>query len=103
MADMPDDRPQASESNLEPRIYAIVGGKKFPRPGLETFFASGDAASTGSGAASQPRSGCSCYPVGGVICTCNKQCSCVSHPSCSHSSGGGGGYRVTGCRCAPVH
>ncbi|HPA20128.1 MAG TPA: hypothetical protein PLU30_20435 [Verrucomicrobiae bacterium] len=96
MSDKPDDRPRAETTDLEPRIFVIVRGKKFPRPGLETFFAAPEA--------SQPQDGCSCHPVGAVICTCMKVCRCVGHTSCScvsHRSSGGGYGR--GCRCAPVH
>jgi hypothetical protein len=99
MTERPNDRPRVSGADLEPRIFVIVDGKKFPRPGLETFFASPETDQTGG----KPRQdGCSCHPVGGVICTCMKVCRCVGHTSCScvsHRSGGGG----YGCRCAPVH
>jgi hypothetical protein len=102
--DKPDDRPKqtASQDNAEEaKIFIIVNGQKFPRPGLETFFAQ-------SGVGRDPQ--CACNPVVGVFCSCNKVCTCVpvcgcvGHRSCScdsHTSGGGG--VITGCRCAPVH
>lgn len=110
--DKPDDRPKqtASQGDMEEaKIFIIVNGQKFPKPGLETFFAQ-------SGVGKDPQ--CTCNPVAGVFCSCNKvctcvpvcgcvghrSCSCVGHQSCGcvgHTSGGGG--VVTGCRCAPVH
>jgi hypothetical protein len=88
----PDDRLKEQpdeERDIEPKIYAIIDGKKFPRPGLETFFASPRTDQPGL-------STCSCHPVVGTYCSCNKVavCSCVGHTS----SGG-----RSGCRCAPVH
>ena len=117
MTDKPDDRPKKEESGPsfeEPEIYLIISGKKFPRPGLETYFADTKPGSSGT---------CGCAPVVGMFCSCNKvrkcscvpvctcqaacgcvahKCSCVDHQGCScdsHQSGG----TVTGCRCAPVH
>lgn len=109
----PDDRPKQAAAPQgdagEPKIFVVVNGQKFPKPGLETFFAQ-------SGVGKDPD--CGCNPVTGVycschkVCTCHPQCGCVGHKSCScvghhscscvgHYSGGGG--TVTGCRCAPVH
>ncbi len=114
MSDKPKDRPEQKdpETAVEPpRIFLIVGEKKFPRPGLETCFAE----ASGEGAEdddSVPEVYCSCNKVRRcscvpvctcqAVCGCVGNCSCVSHRSCScvgHSSGGG----VAGCRCAPVH
>ena len=123
MPDAPDDRtpPKPADAGEPPRLYVVVKGVKFPRPGLETYFAQ-------SGGGPEPARRdpvCSCNPVVGVYCSCNKvctcvpvcgcaghrSCGCVGHTSCGcvghtcscvgHSSGrsyGGGG-----CRCAPVH
>ena len=102
-ADGPNDRLQIDStqfSDEDPRIYIFADGGKFPRPGLETFFA--DAVP----------SNCACDPVAQTYCVCNKVavctcvsvCSCVQHVSCScEGHDRGGGTRVTGCRCAPVH
>jgi hypothetical protein len=94
MENKPNDRLSNfvdSTSTEEPRIYVILDGKKFPRPGLETFFADVSEQNTAT------QTGCSCHPVVGTYCKCNKVtvCGCVGHTS---SSSGGGG-----CRCAPVH
>lgn len=85
-----------------PEIYMIINGEKFPRPGLETFFAETKPSSTTT-------HGCSCDPVAGVYCSCNKvnQCTCVPVCTCQAVCGcvghqSGGSVR-TGCRCAPVH
>jgi len=128
----PNDRPKAASSEggqADPKIYIIVDGKKFLRPGLETYFArpGGNIPSDGSDKAKNQvadRSPCSCdQVVGGAYCSCNKvcrcvpacscvghkSCSCVGHKSCScvgHTSCSCVGHssgRVTGCRCAPVH
>jgi hypothetical protein len=103
MAESPNDRPAAmqSASEADPRVYIVVDGKKFPRPGLETLLAEAKAPQEGT---------CSCHPVVAVICTCNKvrvkrkvappPCACDSHVSCScHAHT----VRRGGCRCAPVH
>lgn len=102
--DKPNDRPQAQTAgqlDVDPKLFAVVNGEKFPRPALETMFVDSGGVST------EQVGGCSCNPV--VYCSCNKvakvepACSCVGHVSCScdsHSSGGGVTY---GCQCAPVH
>lgn len=130
MADGPDDRVTGTpetDANEVPEIYMIVNGEKFPRPGLETYFA--EAKPSGE-------SRCSCDSVGGIYCSCNKvtvcscvpvctcqaactcvgackcvahrRCQCVGHRTCQcvgHRSPGsrGSGGSVVGCRCAPVH
>ena len=109
MPDKPDDRPKLglpAAGDMDPRLYVavdgryvIVDGKKQARPGLETYFA--------DAAPGDPGKSCSCHPVVGVYGQCNKvrTCSCVPVTTCGcvgHTSDGGGG-RVVGCRCAPVH
>lgn len=93
----PDDRPVAPAAGGEdPQLFILVGSEKFPRPGLETYFAAPPDSMSDSG------TGCGCHPVVGVYCSCNRVCSCVPVCSCvghGESSGGGGG----GCSCAPVH
>jgi hypothetical protein len=77
MADRPNDRlraPEAVPDELTPRIYLLVGGQKFTRPSLETYFAEPG----GKGAAD---SACANHMVGAVVCTCNKVCTC--NPQCS--------------------
>ncbi len=125
MPDVPNDRPnpKRDKAELEPRIFAIVGGEQFSRPGLETFFAQTQPPGQGQPKPGAGQQTCSCHPVTGTYCSCNKvsvcqcvpvctcqavcgcvghvTCSCVGHTSCScnsrgHSYGGG-------CRCAPVH
>ncbi|HWP95733.1 MAG TPA: hypothetical protein VN426_02710 [Syntrophomonadaceae bacterium] len=101
----PDDRlkPTAAPAgdDPEPKIYLMVDGQKFVRPGLETYFA--DTGNTAN--VQQYKGNCSCNPVVGTYCSCNKvcscnpQCSCQGHSSSSSSSGGGGSY----CSCVPVH
>lgn len=111
----PDDRPKKIENDKDPKIYIIVGKNKFPRPGLETFFAEPTAQQKTS------KLGCSCDKVIGTYCSCNKVCTCVPVSSCScvaHKTCSCVGYKVrtrskcscvgyyrrtTGCRCAPVH
>ena len=93
-------------SDDEPRLYVVVNGDKFPRPGLDTFFA--EAAPKGR---KTVVTGCSCDPVVATYCSCNKVavcrcvsvCSCAGHRRCSCDSHTSSGTRVTGCRCAPVH
>lgn len=116
MADKPNDRPKPIPLNKkmeEPKIFVIIDGKKFPRPGLETFFA-GSGKIEGKNENDQSRvDGCASHLIGGGYCSCNKVtscscvpvcscqsvCTCVGHRRCScvgHISSGG-------CRCAPVH
>ena len=102
MAKKPDDRPKEQPENNseeEPKIYMILNGKKFPRPGLETFFADNSKVPS-----RDRKDGCSCHPVVGTYCKCNKVsvCTCAGFMESSSSSSGGssGGG---GCRCAPVH
>jgi len=108
MPDKPDDRPKASPTpaDADPRVFVVVDGRRLPRPGLETFFARG-VEKTQERAVGVV---CTCDAVRYSYCSCNKvcrcvpACGCVAHVSCgcdSHYSGGGG--RVVGCRCAPVH
>ena len=118
MANKPNDRPAPNPpqpGDDAPKIFAVVNGKKFPRPALETFFAQ-----SAPGQSKTTQGDSSCNPVAATYCSCNKVCtcegvcSCVGHRSCScdshtsraagcscnsHSSGGGS----YGCRCAPVH
>lgn len=106
----PNDRPDMSIANFglsddDPELIMIVKGNKFPRPGLETYFADSHQAHKDTGKNNDGwvvGSYCSCNKV--KTCTCVPACSCAAHKSCScvgHRSGGhGGGY---GCRCAPVH
>jgi hypothetical protein len=102
----PNDRPVVSKHMTgTPRIYSIVRGESFPRPGLQSYFV--DHSSTKDGEA-PPVSGvycscdkvsqCSCVPV----CTCQAVCGCVGHTACSCNSHSSGSYS-SGCRCAPVH
>lgn len=108
MAERPNDRPDAASPPEaggpadEPRIFVVVDGRKFPRPGLETFFAdtSGPAPVVGTYCACNKV--CRCVPVCGAVgykaCSCvGNICSCVGHRSY------GGGFVGGGCRCAPVH
>ena len=126
MADKPDDRPKKTGAGTDPtpKIYVIVDGQKFPRPGLETFLAeAGTGARDQKGEKEAHRVACSCQPVAGIWCECNKVrvcaceghtvCACVGHTvkkrSCGcvgHRSGcrcAGHRSHGGGCRCAPVH
>lgn len=108
MTDKPDDRLKPPKSQTtgkpkkgqpgEPKIFAIVDGQKFVKPGLETYFVDPDVMKN-----PKAKEGCVCDPVVGTYCSCNKVavCSCVGH-TCScvgHRSSSG----RAGCRCAPVH
>ena len=101
MSDKPNDRPKSQANKngeSEPAIYQIIDGKKFIKPGLETYFAGeGEGESGGNKIAG----GCSCHPVKETYCACNKvtTCTCFRHES---NSGGGGSYGGRVCRCAPV-
>jgi hypothetical protein len=128
MQDKPDDRPQIPGgllSDPDPRVTVVVNGERFPRPGLETFFARTPAREV------VEEDGCSCHPVVSVYCSCNKVtvcncvpvctcqgvcscvgrpvctcqgvCSCVGRPTCGCDNHRSSGSTVTGCRCAPVH
>ena len=104
----PDDRIDGdafATSTADPKIFVVVDGRRFPRPGLETYFASaqdGPCREHHDTGTSQAAIGtycscnkvCSCVPVCG--CVGYKACGCVGHISHCY----GGGY---GCRCAPVH
>jgi hypothetical protein len=104
LPDKPNDRPDSQAvppTEVDPKIYVMVNGEKFPRPALATMFVDSTVTPDSE---TKVTGGCTCNPV--VYCSCNKvgstvaskpSCSCVGHSS---SSGGGGGY---GCRCAPVH
>ncbi len=116
----PNDRPEAasgSDGDVRPEIYVIIDGEKFPRPGLETFFAK-----PGQDQKQEDQNGCSCHPVIGIFCSCNKVCTCQAVPVGVTQPGGCkpvGGCRPVGtvpaptppcpgdgsiiCRCAPVH
>jgi hypothetical protein len=107
MQDKPNDRPQAQpadQPDMEPKLFAVVDGEKFPRPALETMFADSEGAGVG---AVTHTGGCSCNPV--VYCACNKvastkavpTCNCVGHTTCSCVGDSGGA--AYGCQCAPVH
>ena len=78
----PKDKPVIVKKGSldEPKLFAVVDDKKFPRPALETYFAD----NSQNPIATDNR--CSCNPVGGVYCQCNKVrvCSCVG--CCSRSS-----------------
>ena len=98
----------------QPKVYLVVGGLRFIRPSLETYYAK-------TPEANQKRtdSVCSCNAVAGTYCQCNKVCTCnlVSTPSratCScvgytaprsGTRSGGGGYCSCNkiCTCVPVH
>ena len=111
MQEKPNDRPQAKttgQPDVDPKIYAVVNGEKFPRPALETMFADSEAQGTDRGA-ERVVGGCACHPV--IYCSCNKvrreatavapACACVGHTACSCvGNSSSGGY---GCQCAPVH
>jgi hypothetical protein len=104
----PNDRPAVTKhTTANPRIFLVVRGEAFPRPGLESYFVdhgstttenAGSRRSTGVYCSCDKVSKCSCVPA----CTCEGVCSCVGHSvcSCNSHSSSGGGY---GCRCAPVH
>jgi hypothetical protein len=108
MPQRPNDRPAAGGTPIsddDPRLIVIVGSDKFPRPGLETFFAE-SSKRTERETEVEIETWCSCDAVIRTYCACNKvcrcvgKCTCVGHVSCSchsHSS------RSGGCRCAPVH
>ena len=111
----PNDRLGAgspARGDEDPRIFLLLDRRKFPRPGLDTYFAEA------GGAPADPGDACKAHSLSGSYCSCNKVCACVpvcgcvSHTSCSCVGytcgcvgntcygGGGGGY---GCSCAPVH
>ncbi|MEN6390799.1 MAG: hypothetical protein ABFD04_10315 [Syntrophomonas sp.] len=101
MAEKPNDRLNKTDApggnEPEPKIYLLVNGQQFVRPGMETYFASAD---------QNKGTDCSCNPVGGVycscnkVCTCNPLCSCQGHSTCSNNKSSGGGKY---CSCVPVH
>lgn len=134
MPEKPDDRLKTMSdiTDEKPKIYVVINGEQFPRPGLETFFVE-----TAEGGANGQKSSDSSQPAAGVYCSCNKvkscscvpantkktttatakgsntskttevkksSCGCVGHSSCSCAS-----HRPSssgggyGCRCAPVH
>jgi hypothetical protein len=117
MSDRPNDRipTEAPDGDdPEPRVYLVVGGEKFGRPGLETFYAPAPGGSNSLASTSS----CSCDAVAGTycscnkVCTCNLVCTCDGHkppPGCScvgyQSYGGGiGGCSCNKvCSCVPVH
>lgn len=99
MAEKPNDRPRAQapgRSGVEPRLYVVIDGKRFPRPGLETVFVDTPPDRT------VVAGGCACKPVAIPICACIKVCQCVPVCSCVGHTPTGGGV-IYGCRCAPVH
>lgn len=100
MAQKPNDRPQElsiETDETDPKIFVVVGDEKFPRPGLETFFAKtstgpSDLQSSGEGTPSPRQVACSCEPVATTYCACNKvsQCSCVPVCTCEAVDSGCG-------------
>lgn len=113
MPERPNDRPIVGAQPIgdsDPRLVIIAGSEKFPRPGLETFFAQGTPRSE-----SRPEAQtlCGCDPVVRTFCACNKVCRCVGACSCVGACGCVGhrsrcscdshSVRTGGCRCAPVH
>ncbi len=102
----PNDRPVvAKHSSNSPRIYRVVRGESFPRPGLESYFVDHSASKSGKApevtgiyCSCNKVSQCSCVPA----CTCQSVCSCAGHSRCSCVSHSSRTYR-SGCRCAPVH
>ena len=113
MGDKPTDRlgqGVPATGDEDPKIFVVVDGRKFPRPGLETYFADTRYGSEKEGGGdSVVGTYCSCNKV----CTCvpvcarvgHARCGCVGYTSCGcvgHTSSGGGGGGG-GCRCAPVH
>lgn len=118
MPERPNDRPAAGGTPIsddDPRLIVIVGSDKFPRPGLETYFAESSARSERE-VDVEIETWCSCDAVIRTYCSCNKVCRCVGHVSCrcvghvgcgcvGHSSCScdSHSFRSGGCRCAPVH
>lgn len=96
---MPDDRPDHRPESVpvpageDPRITAVIGADRFPRPGLMTWFAE-----PVSGGGSPDRSQDGSQAVGCHVCTCNRVrvCTCVGF-------GSGGSSGSSRCRCVPVH
>ena len=105
MPEPPDDRrlPEPADGDQVPLLFAVVDGKKFPRPALTTYFVDPATSDSRRGQAGPQSTGCACDPVGGTYCSCNKVCRCVPACSCVGHSGSGGGGGGGGCRCAPVH
>ncbi len=102
MPEKPNDRPKAKAPRAptaDPRLYVVIDGEKFPRPGLETVFVDSPSGET------LVASGCACKPVAIPICACLKVCQCVPVCSCvGHApSKSSSGTTTYGCRCAPVH
>lgn len=104
MLDAPEDRPrEISSEDDDPKLFFIINGERFPRPSLQTFFASPELDDDLKPRPNQ--NNCSCNPVGAYcscnkVCGCNPVCGCVGHTA--RPSSGGSGYSY-GCRCAPVH
>jgi hypothetical protein len=98
----PNDRPREKALRAgaaDPRLYVVVDGEKFPRPGLETVFVD---ARPGQADAALVTAGCACKPVAIPVCACLKVCQCVPVCSCvGHTRSTG--TTTYGCRCAPVH
>ena len=126
VADKPNDRldkvaPPGDEP--EPKVYLVVGGEKFVRPSLETYYAraadgtnAAASCSTVDSIQTRTSSVCSCNTVAGTyckcnkVCTCNLVCACQGHAACScvgyvRRSYGGGSYCSCNkvCTCVPVH
>jgi hypothetical protein len=107
MPNRPHDRPTATRpaggAADDPRVYVVIDGQRFPKPGLETVFVDTPAD------AQVLASGCACKPVAIPICACIKVslsvpvCSCVGHPPCQCVGNTVGTTTTYGCRCAPVH
>ncbi len=101
MPKKPNDRPKekARGGGADPRLYVVVDGEKFPRPGLETVFVD---AKPGQKGEALVTAGCACKPVAIPVCACLKVCQCVPVCSCvGHTRSTG--TTTYGCRCAPVH
>ena len=98
MGDKPDDRPKKVPPGRDndPKIFIVIDDRKFPRPGLETFFAEPHSRS-------DRVSGCSCHPVVSTYCSCNKVCTCVPVSSVTKDDSR---RKVTSsrnrCSCVPV-
>ena len=118
MAEKPDDRPKKRKHNHakeDPIIYFIASGKKFLRPGLDSYFAEAPAAGDANNESLVQHEGCLCQPVviGSYcscnkvssckcvpVCTCESVCSCVGHTICrcvGHTSCGCVGHTSCGC------
>ncbi len=74
MPEKPNDRPKKNKAGSrgdDPKIYLIVDGRKFPRPGLETLFAE-----------YSPEADETTEVKIETYCVCNKVCTCDSVCTC---------------------